>query len=85
MVTPVIATLDHKPVFKPDAFEVARILEGDVAALLHPGAMKQKEILAAGKYRMMAPHFEIDGEIVWGATAMMLNEFRLVLQEITAQ
>jgi hypothetical protein len=31
---------------------------------------------------MIAPHFEIGGEIVWGATAMMLNEFRLVLQEI---
>jgi hypothetical protein len=34
---------------------------------------------------MMAPHFEIAGEIVWGATAMMLNEFRLILQEIDIQ
>jgi 8-oxo-dGTP pyrophosphatase MutT (NUDIX family) len=82
MVTPVIATIDHKPEFKPDAYEVARILEGDVSLLLQPDAMKQKEILAAGKYKMIAPHFEIDGEIVWGATAMMLNEFRLVLQEV---
>ena len=43
---------------------------------------KQREILAAGKYAMMAPHFEIEGEVVWGATAMMLNEFRLVLKEL---
>jgi 8-oxo-dGTP pyrophosphatase MutT (NUDIX family) len=82
MVTPVVATIDHKPVFKPDAYEVARILEGDLSLLLQPDAMKQKEILAAGKYKMIAPHFEIDGEIVWGATAMMLNEFRLILNEI---
>jgi hypothetical protein len=31
---------------------------------------------------MMAPHFEIEEEVVWGATAMMLNEFRLVLKSI---
>jgi 8-oxo-dGTP pyrophosphatase MutT (NUDIX family) len=82
MVTPVIAAIGSKPEFKPDTYEVAKILEGDISLLLKADAMKQKEILAAGKYRMMAPHFEIDGEIVWGATAMMLNEFRLVLQEI---
>ena len=44
-------------------------------------AVKQKEILAAGKYRMIAPHFEIEQEVVWGATAMMLNEFRIILAE----
>jgi 8-oxo-dGTP pyrophosphatase MutT (NUDIX family) len=82
MVTPVIATIDSKPAFRPDTYEVAKILEGDISLLLEADAMKQKEILAAGKYRMIAPHFEIGGEIVWGATAMMLNEFRLVLQEI---
>jgi 8-oxo-dGTP pyrophosphatase MutT (NUDIX family) len=82
MVTPVVATIDHKPEFKPDAYEVARILEGDLFLLLQRDAMKQKEILAAGKYKMIAPHFEIDGEIVWGATAMMLNEFRLILNEV---
>jgi 8-oxo-dGTP pyrophosphatase MutT (NUDIX family) len=82
MVTPVVATIDHTPVFKPDAYEVAGIIEGDIASLVMDDAMKQKEILAAGRYKMMAPHFDIEGEVVWGATAMMLNELRLVLREI---
>lgn len=82
MVTPVIAMLDHQAVFKPDSREVVRIIKGDVEELINDHAMKQKEILAAGKFRMNAPHFEIEGEIVWGATAMMLNEFRMVLREI---
>jgi 8-oxo-dGTP pyrophosphatase MutT (NUDIX family) len=82
MVTPVIGVLHERPVFKPDSYEVVRILEADIASIIHDGAMKQKEILAAGKYRMIAPHFEIDGEIVWGATAMMLNEFRLIVKEV---
>jgi 8-oxo-dGTP pyrophosphatase MutT (NUDIX family) len=82
MVTPVIAVIDHKPAFKPDSHEVARLLQGDLSLLLKQDAAKQKEILAAGKYKMMAPHFEIEGEVVWGATAMMLNEFRLIMREI---
>jgi 8-oxo-dGTP pyrophosphatase MutT (NUDIX family) len=82
MVTPVIATAGQRPVFKPDPYEVARILEGDISSIIRDDAMKQKEILVAGKYKMMAPHFEIDGEVVWGATAMMLNELRLILREI---
>jgi hypothetical protein len=39
-----------------------------------------REITAAKVYRLNAPHFLIDNEIVWGATAMMLNELRLVLR-----
>jgi len=82
MITPVISTLDSEPAFMPDAYEVARILTGSIDDLIKDDAIKHSEILAAGRYRMLAPHFEIGGEIVWGATAMMLNEFRTVLREI---
>lgn len=82
MVTPVIATANERPRFKPDPYEVAKILEGDLASIVRDDAMKQKEILVAGRYKMLAPHFEIDGEVVWGATAMMLNELRLIVREI---
>lgn len=82
LVTPVIATIRKEPIFKPDAYEVARILHGSIEDLIREDAIREKEILAAGKFRMMAPHFDIDGEVVWGATAMMLNEFRMVLKEI---
>jgi 8-oxo-dGTP pyrophosphatase MutT (NUDIX family) len=81
MVVPVIA-ITHQKVFVPDPYEVAKILSGNILDLVKDDAIKQKEILAAGKYTMMAPHFEIESEVVWGATAMMLNEFRLVLREI---
>jgi len=82
LVTPVIATIEKEPVFKPDSYEVAKIIIGSIDELMREDAIKEKEILAAGKYRMMAPHFEIEGEIVWGATAMMLSEFRMVLRDI---
>lgn len=82
IVTPVVAFVDHMPAFKPDAYEVDKIIHQDLYQLLKEDAIKQKEILAAGKYKMLAPHFETEGEVVWGATAMMLNEFRIILKEI---
>jgi 8-oxo-dGTP pyrophosphatase MutT (NUDIX family) len=82
IITPVVAVADSLPVFKPDPYEVARILSFPLSDLLNDDAIRHKEIVAAGKFRMMAPHFEIDGEVVWGATAMMLNEFRTILRDI---
>lgn len=81
MVTPVIGVVKD-PVFRPDPREVSRIISCSLLDLLLEGAIKSKEILAAGQYRMMAPHFEIEDEVVWGATAMMLNEFRMVLLDL---
>lgn len=81
MVTPVIGVVKG-PVFHPDPHEVSRIISCSLLDLLLEGAIKSKEILAAGQYRMMAPHFEIEDEVVWGATAMMLNEFRMVLFDL---
>jgi len=81
MVTPVIATME-KPMFTPDAREVVRILSCNLFDLLREESVLQKEIIAAGQYRMMAPYFDIEGEIVWGATAMMLNELRLIVREL---
>ena len=82
IVTPVVAALSGTPVFQPDSYEVVKVLRHSIRDLVRDDAMKQKEILAAGRYKMIAPHFEIEGEIVWGATAMMLNEFRLILKEV---
>jgi hypothetical protein len=80
MVTPVIGYLQETTHFIPDPKEVVRILNGSLSELVKADAVITKEILAAKMYPMMAPHFEIEGEVVWGATAMILNEFRLILQ-----
>ena len=82
IVTPVVAYVDTKPVYKPDSIEVATIIEGSLSLLLDNLAVKEKEILVANEFKMQAPHFEIEGEIVWGATAMMLNEFRMLAKEL---
>ena len=79
LVTPVIASVPRTPVFRPDPFEVSRILEGRIDELVAENSISESEIIAAGRYRMLAPHFVIHNEVVWGATAMILNELRVIL------
>ena len=81
-VTPVVAVASSMLTFRPDPREVVQILQCNLIDLVKEDAVQVSEIMAAGAYRMQAPHFSVQGEIVWGATAMMLNEFRVVLQEI---
>ena len=82
IVKPVVAFAERKPTFVADPVEVFRIIEGNLDDLVREDAIRTKEIMAAKLYPMMAPHFEIEGEVVWGATAMMLNEFRLVVKSL---
>jgi 8-oxo-dGTP pyrophosphatase MutT (NUDIX family) len=82
LVTPVVAASMYTPGFRPDPREVTRILTAQLFELTRQDAIRNKEILAGGKFPMMAPHFEVEGEIVWGATAMILNELCHVAREV---
>lgn len=82
MVTPIVGYTTSKPALKADPVEVARILYGDLESILSDSVIIEKEIIAAQSFKMRAPHFEIENEIVWGATAMILNEFRAVINEL---
>jgi len=63
---------------------VKKIIYTSLNDLLRDGAVQTKEIMAGNMFPMSAPHFEVENEIVWGATAMMLNEFRMVVREIVS-
>lgn len=82
MVTPVVGVLTRPHLFVPNAKEVERILYAQLESVLPDEAIQTREIMAARVYPMRAPHFNVEGEVVWGATAMMLNEFRVILKEV---
>jgi len=81
LVTPVVGIQRSKPIFSPDPIEVVRILQGSVGGLVREDAVTVSDITAANVYRLRAPHFTIENEVVWGATAMMLNELREILRK----
>jgi len=80
LVTPVVGIQRSRPVFSPDPIEVVRVLEGTIGNIIRDDAVAVRDITAARIYNLRAPHFLIDDEIVWGATAMMLNELREVVR-----
>ncbi len=75
---PVAAILDRRPVLAPAADEVARILEVPVRELCDPASFRQGW-LHRRERTISVPYFELQGERVWGATAMVLGEVRHVL------
>lgn len=81
-VQPVVGILDGKHHFHPDTREVARIINVPLADLLTPASAGRSVVEASG-HRWEAPCFFLGGEVVWGATAMMLNELRQVIFEST--
>lgn len=80
-IQPVIGAIHEKPRFVPEENEVAEIVSARVKHLLYEDYLKEKEITVGGGFRLQAPYFDLEGKVVWGATAMMLNELRWILRE----
>jgi 8-oxo-dGTP pyrophosphatase MutT (NUDIX family) len=81
-VLPVVGVMHEVPAFVPDAQEVDGVLEAPVEDLLHPANIKSRPITTSQRITLQAPYFALCGEVVWGATAMMLSELAMVLKEI---
>ena len=75
---PVVGASDRAPSLAAADGEVARILEVAVADLMAPGAVVTTERVRDGS-RIAVPAFRVGREEIWGATAMVLAEFLVVL------
>lgn len=63
-----------RPSFQPSLTEVAQILEVPLSHLMHPGTRKTGPWQFRGM-TLTVPYFDVEGHMVWGATAIMLSEF----------
>ena len=70
---PVVAVLDRRPALVPATAEVAHILEIPLDELRDPKQLRQGRRWR-GDDAITVPYFELQGERVWGATAMVLGE-----------
>ena len=80
LVTPFVAVCKKQLLWDPDPIEVAALIETPFSDLLAPNILKTTEqlIWALGK-ELPVPYFDIQNEIVWGATALMVAELRQLL------
>ncbi len=84
MLHPVVGLVAARPPFKREEWEVARILEVPITILGDPAIVKRhtrRRELGGRAIDIDVPYFEIDGEQVWGATAMVLSEFMAIVDQ----
>ena len=79
-VSPFVGWLSVRPEVEPNNVEVARVHEVTLADFLATECHKWEK-RTFRSIEIEVPYFELDGVKVWGATAMILSEFRQVLQE----
>lgn len=75
---PVVAYAVTRPAFQRAEWEVARIIEAPLPLLQDPATARREtrtRVINGQTIEMDVPFFDIDGEKVWGATAMVLAEF----------
>jgi 8-oxo-dGTP pyrophosphatase MutT (NUDIX family) len=78
-ILPVIGFMPEKPVFTTDSHEVDYLIETALEVLLKPEIVKTKTMMF-GDLSFEVPYYDIDGNHLWGATAMMLSEFLEVVR-----
>lgn len=82
LLHPVVGIVETRPVFRREEWEVARILEVPLTLLRDPAVVRERartRELDGKTIEIAVPYFEIEGEHVWGATAMILAEFLAVI------
>ncbi len=73
LVHPTVAWAPARPEFKVDPYEVAMLLEVSLVELLDPGRRQREEWQLRDRVADV-PFFLVQGQKIWGATAMMLSE-----------
>ena len=75
---PFVGVAPARPDLRPCEDEVARVLEVPLRLLADPGrVMSEPRLLGERLYQV--PYFDVEGEKVWGSTAMILAELLSIL------
>ena len=80
LVTPFVGYAERIGPWSPDPKEVARLLEVPLQFLLRNDILKRREqFIQVMGGNVEIPYFDVQGEVVWGATALMIAELRELL------
>ena len=83
LVHPYLAYSHTLPVLLRQESEIEEVLEFPLNSFIVPEARKQTRIrLATGIILNHVPCFQINGNIIWGATAMIMNEVLELVREV---
>ncbi|MFU8844290.1 MAG: NUDIX hydrolase [Bacteroidales bacterium] len=81
LVTPFVGSANYVPKFIPDPFEVEKVIAADIRMFFDKTLIREKTICVRDM-AIQAPYFDISGQTVWGATAMILIELKDIIESI---
>lgn len=82
MVYPSIGFIEEKPEFIIQESEVDFVITESVSKLLLPETIKTTNLNVRGNILKNIPYFDLNGEILWGATAMITSELVEIIKEL---
>ncbi len=82
IVTPFVGHIDHRPPLQLDPQEVAGLYEAPLHCFLGEKPIQNCKV-RAGKDGVLltVPAYLYEGKVIWGATAMMLSELSMLLEQ----
>jgi 8-oxo-dGTP pyrophosphatase MutT (NUDIX family) len=83
VVHPFVGYLPEKPEFRIDLREVQYLIEESLDNLSDAAIVESESMFIQNKV-MEVPYFNIQGNHVWGATAMILGELLEILKTVTS-
>jgi 8-oxo-dGTP pyrophosphatase MutT (NUDIX family) len=83
LIHPLVAISTNRPIFIPDPREVAEVVEVPLSTLLAAETMAE-EVWELRGVATRVPFYRFGKHKVWGATAMVLAEFTVLLESVTA-
>lgn len=79
IVTPVVGWTNEKPDFIHQPEEVVFLINAELERFLDPSILKTKPFEIRGEM-INVKYFDYDGNVIWGATAMILNELLYIIK-----
>ncbi|MCB0736352.1 MAG: CoA pyrophosphatase [Bacteroidetes bacterium] len=84
LVTPFVGFVENAPLIVPQEKEVYEVYETQVQDLLNDELVNSTTLNLANGMRIRTPYFGLHNQTVWGATAMILSEFKELLRQGSA-
>ena len=80
-ISPYVGWTEEKPHTKVQGSEVKRVFSVSINDLILEKNLKTKKDFFSNK-SVRVPYFDLNGETVWGATSMILSEFKFILRNM---
>ena len=80
-ISPYVGWTEEKPHTKVQDAEVNRVFSVSINDLVLEKNLKTKKDVFSNK-SVKVPYFDLNGETVWGATSMILSEFKFILRDM---